>query len=210
MAQENKSDSEYFFESRPVNWDEIGEEVRKNLDFMVDYLTDLELFVIQYLSNNGPTSARELWNNWCEQIYQENSDKLENSVTGENKSKTDYFDEVRDTLKKNDVSYESYHTIKKTLESLQGLGLVSTRPSNRGNAADLYVINPKFKEVWRNRKHDILDKVKGKDREFLDVLSTKYDDRILEFYGVKWSLWKFKEKNRIDELFESIDQEKED
>jgi hypothetical protein len=132
MSEEDKLvASEYFFiEHQPVNWEDISVQVRSDLDFVPDILTDAELYVVNVLLSSGPLSARGTWDN----------------IT---------YEELRYRLKDPEVDYPAYRTVKNSLEKLVENGVVCIRPSNKGNTDKLYTINPKFKKQWKARREEI-------------------------------------------------------
>jgi len=154
-----------FIEVQPVKWQDISAEERSDLDFIPDILTDTEVQCINVLTSSGAISARELWNRISENIY-----KSENGLDDVDAD----YDELQDILKEEDIDHPSYHTVKNSLSTLVENGVVTTRPSNKGNTDKLYTINPRFKKVWRNRRREIRS-----NNEWMSL-----SDRAVDFYMI--------------------------
>lgn len=165
-AEELPENESLFIEQRPVSWEDISAEERPDLDFVPDVLTDTEIQVINVLVSSGALSAREIWNKISKLIYKSKKDKESVNIN---------YKELREKLKDEEISHPSYHTVKKSLDTLLENGVVSTRPSNKGNTDKLYTINPKFKKQWRARRRDISRKNQW----------ASMSDRTLDFYKIK-------------------------
>ena len=163
---ESQEGEKFFIDSKPVNWDDIGDPERQNLDFVPDILTDTELTIFRVLVYLGPHSTRNIWNRVCEHIFGEELEIEETSRS---------YDEIRDIMSDRDIKFPSYHTVKKSLHTMNENGMITTRPSNKGNTDELYTINPKFKKVWRKRRNQIIENKK------LDQLNP----RAIKFYNIQ-------------------------
>jgi DNA-binding PadR family transcriptional regulator len=164
-ADELPKNESLFIEQKPVNWEDISAQQRSDLDFVPDVLTDAEIQVINVLVSSGALSAREIWNKISKLIYKSNKNEKSVDIS---------YEELRDRLKDDEISHPSYHTVKKSLDTLVENGVVSTRPSNKGNTDRLYTINPKFKKQWRTRRN----KIKSNN------IWLSMSDRTLDFYKI--------------------------
>lgn len=165
---EDTKEKSLFIERRPVKWGNLTDEEHKDLDFLADMMTDEEINTLQVLISGGPKSKRAVWNKYCEKISELES--LGVDPTG--LSDSDYYKAIRAKLSQQDINFPSYHTIENTLETLKNNGILTTRPSNKGNTGDLYLVNPRFKKAWEKRRNEI----KAKNQ----WLSSS--DRVIEFY----------------------------
>lgn len=176
---------------RDVQWETIGVQVREDLDLIVDFLTETELFIMNYLLDNGPTSKRQIWNKRCRDIlknrYREGPDTTnkfrdEMKERRTEKTQTEFYDWIREKLQEFDIDYPSYHTIEKTLHDLEEYGLVRRRNVEGRNYNELWLVNPSFKKAWRRRRREILTELT--DEESKARADQLYEPKVLDFFNI--------------------------
>lgn len=171
---------------RQVDWQEIGEELEDSLDYIVDYLTTIELFAIRKGIENGPQSNREIWNKFCLEKKLESGTSVE-ADRGEY-SDTEYYDKVREKLKEENIDFPSYYRVKNSIQELESFGIFVRRNIEKGKADFLWVVNPRFKKRWDERRREIIKEIE--QAEDSHMVKEKYADRVVDFYNLSSAFMK--------------------
>jgi DNA-binding MarR family transcriptional regulator len=169
-----------------------------------------EIFILQYLYNNGPSNIKKIRREYAfrilfeldkDQSGREILQSLNIDIRNVEKLQDERFEKVISTINK---SYKkkipSYYTFKKILEDLERLGLVAKRELKERRAETIYFLSPKFSKLCSKaiRYLDTAEDISFIEAEVFKFI-TGIDTKLL--YIAKYAQ---KETKRIEEMRKNL------